>query len=125
MPKKIKPSNEFLLQELIKLHVPESYLASFDLFSVVNKLTCYELIFHEKEEKLPDSLKESNAVLDGFCNPITVLSHSFSLKKIYLVIHRRRWKVSGTDKHFSNTYELHPDGAKITPEMALFFKAFH
>jgi hypothetical protein len=60
--------------------------------------------------------------LDGFCNPLNLLSHSFSLKPVYLSTHRRRWKVSNTGKHYSNEYTLNKDAAKLTPDMAGFLK---
>jgi hypothetical protein len=86
---------------------------------------CHELVLYEKEELIPDELKDhQDIVLDGFCNPINVLSHAFSLKKIYLVVYRRRWKRAGTDEHYSNTYDLYPEGAKITRDLAAFLKGW-
>jgi hypothetical protein len=58
--------------------------------------------------------------LDGFCNPITVLSYDFSTKPVYLVFKRRHWKRSGQDKHFSSQYILSEAAAKVAPEMAGF-----
>jgi hypothetical protein len=47
MAKKQKPSSEELLSELIKIHVPQAYLAHFDLVEVKDKPDCYELVLHE------------------------------------------------------------------------------
>jgi hypothetical protein len=69
MAKKQKPSSEELLRELIKIHVPQAYLAHFDLVEVKDKPDCYELVLHEKEDQVPEVLKGKEVVLDGFCNP--------------------------------------------------------
>jgi len=63
-----------------------------------------------------------DVVLDGFCNPLQLLSHCFTLKPVYLVMKRRRWKRSGSDEHYSNEYELTKDPSKLTPDMAGFLK---
>jgi hypothetical protein len=125
MAKKQRASAEELLLDLIKLHIPEDYVKYFELHEVRNKPDCYELVLHEKEEWLPEELKDKDTVLDGYCNPVIVLSHSFSLKKIYLVVMRRRWKIKGTDKHYSNEYDLYPEGAKITRDFVFFFEGLH
>jgi hypothetical protein len=78
----------------------------------------------EKEAKIPielTALKEE-VVLDGFCNPIDMLSFGFSLGPVYLRIYRRRWKQSNKDKHFSNEYDLHLKGYKLVPELGIFLK---
>jgi hypothetical protein len=66
-------------------------------------------------------LKEE-IVLDGFCNPIEMLSFGFSLGPVYLRIYRRRWKRSNKDKHFSNDYDLQLKGYKLVPELGIFLK---
>ena len=86
MAKIEKPSSEELLRELIKIHVPQEYLAYFDLVEVKDKPDCYELVLHEKvftlyylvacwsyelvlhekEDQVPEVLKGKEVVLDGF-----------------------------------------------------------
>lgn len=65
---------------------------------------------------------KSDVVLDGYYNPLQALSHSFSLKLVFLVMKRRRWKEGGTDKHYSNEYELTNYPSKLTADMAGFLK---
>jgi hypothetical protein len=90
---------------------------------VLEKKDCYELVLHEKESLIPGALEGKEAVPDGFCNPLNILTHSFSLKRIYLVIKRRRWKESDSDLHYSNSYDLQAEGIKMTPHFAAFLKA--
>ena len=123
MSKKVAPKTEQLLQSLLSIHVPSSYLDYFDLYEVTEKKDCYELVLHEKESLVPKVPEGKVSVLDGFCNPLTVLTHSFSLKRIYLIIYRRRWKEAGNGRHYSNDYALHAKGIKMTPHFAAFLKA--
>ncbi|MDR1122405.1 MAG: hypothetical protein LBM08_16040 [Dysgonamonadaceae bacterium] len=122
MSKKVAPQAAELLQSLLSIHVPSSYLNYFELYEVVEKIDCYELVLHEKSELVPGALEGKNAVLDGFCNPLSILTHSFSLKRIYLIIQRRRWKEAGCDPHYSNDYDLQAEGIKMTPHFAAFLK---
>ena len=125
MAKTNSPSAESLLQDLLKMHVPAEYLEYFELYKVIEYDDCFHLVLHEKASQVPKELEGSNAVLDGFVNPLSILSHSFSLKKIVLIVKRRRWKLPGTDQHYSNTYQLHPQGARITPAFSAFLKESH
>lgn len=75
----------------------------------------------EKEEKIPDELTQ-DVVLDGFCNPIEVMSFGFSLGPVYLKIYRRRWKQSNDKKHYSNDYDFTLKGFKMVPELGIFLK---
>lgn len=111
-----------LLPDLLRILVPEDYLENFELIEVRNELTCWEIELHEKVSNIPESLIGKDVVSDGFCNSISIMSHCFSLKKVFLVIHRRRWKESGSKQHYSNEYEFTPGGAKITKELAAFLK---
>lgn len=120
--KKTTPKAEEMLSELMSILVPSEYLLNFELSGVSNKPDCWEIELRESITQVPEVLKDKDVVLDGFCNPITIMSHCFSLKKVFLVIYRRRWKERGSTEHFSNTYGFTPGGAKITKEMAAFLK---
>ena len=53
-----------------------------------------------------------DVVLDGYCNPIEMQSHSFVCKPVYLRCYRRRYRRSNSDIHCSNEYELTLKGVK-------------
>jgi len=109
--------------ELSLMMVPRDFLDFFEVYEVKNLSNEWQLILHEKEHLIPQVLKDKEAVvLDGFCNPLQILSHCFSLKPVYLIIKRRRWKYSNTNEHYSNEYELTKNSAKLTPDMANFLK---
>lgn len=123
MGQKKKHSDQDLLFELAKMMVPLEFLEYFSVFEVKELKSEWRIILHEKETLIPGNLKEQeDIVLDGYCNPIHILSHCFSLKPVFLVFMRRRWKQSGTDIHYSNTYSFTKDSAKTTNEMAGFLK---
>jgi hypothetical protein len=125
MAKKTKVSTEDLLSTLLSIHVPTEYLSFFELEGVNNKPDSWELVLVEKSDLIPKELAGKEAVLDGFCNPVSVLTQSFSLKKIYLLVKRRRWKAPSSPIHYSNSYELHEKGIKMTKDFAAFLKAIH
>jgi hypothetical protein len=124
MAKLQKASSEELIKKILGIHIPSQYLEYFELFDVIDRQDCYELVLVEKEDIIPQELIGKDIVLDGFCNPITILSHSFSMKRIYLICKRRRWKERGQSEHYSNEYDLHENGAKITPHFASFLKMY-
>jgi len=120
---KKKVSHQDLNFELSLMMVPRDFLDFFEVYEVKNLSNEWQLILHEKEHLIPQVLKDKEAVvLDGFCNPLQILSHCLSLKPVYLIIKRRRWKYSNTNEHYSNEYELTKNSAKLTPDMANFLK---
>lgn len=127
--KTIQPSTEELLNKLATIMVPKEYLDNFSISDVKEYSDRWQVELEEHKNNIPDKIKdvEGIIVLDGFCDPISIVSHCFSLKEVVLRVKRRRWKLRKVDKeqmegHYSNTYELHPEGAKITRELASFLK---
>ena len=123
MGQKKKQTKQDISYELARMMVPTDFLEYFEVYEIKELSSEWQVVLHEKEVLLPDKLKgKADVVLDGFCNPVTLLSHCFSIKPIYLVMKRRRWKQAGTAMHFSNEYTLTKDSAKLTPDMAGFLK---
>lgn len=109
-------------EEVLKILIPAEYLEDFEPNSVENKPDEWVIELVEKEDRVPEALTGKEAVLDGYNNEIDILTHAFSLKKIYLRLIRRRWKEKGTTKHYSNEYNLHIPGMKTTKEFRDFLK---
>jgi len=103
--------------------VPLDFLEYFEIVEVKEQSSEWQIILHEREHLLPDKLKGiADVALDGYCNPLLLLSHCFTLKPVYLIMKRRRWKRSGTDIHYSNDYTLTKDPSKLTPDRAGFLE---
>ena len=111
-----------ILGQVVKLLVPEEYLQDFYVNHISENKEEWVLELVEKEDRIPKPLEGKEAVFDGYCNSIDILTHAFSLKKIYLRMYRRRWKESGTTKHYSNDYDLTIPGMKTTREFRDFLK---
>lgn len=123
MGQKKKQPNQDIGFELSRMMVPRDFLDYFEVYEVKELSNEWQIILHEKENLVPDKLKDKpDVVFDGFCNPLQLLSHCFTLKPVYLVMKRRRWKQAGTDTHYSNEYTLTKNAAKLTPDMAGFLK---
>lgn len=111
-----------LAEESYKIFVPEEYLVDFEVNHIENNPQEWVIELVEKEDRIPKALSGKEVVLDGYNNEIDILTHAFSLKKIYLRLVRRRWKEKGTTKHYSNEYNLHIPGMKTTKEFRDFLK---
>lgn len=116
------PRQQNLSEEVYKVLIPSEYLADFEVNHIENKPEEWVIELVEKDDRIPKVLQGKEAVLDGYCNEIDILTHAFSLKKIYLRLIRRRWKEKGTTKQYSNTYNLHIPGMKTTKEFRDFLK---
>ena len=109
---------------LIGLFVPANILEDFEVWDGFKRGENWVIELREKEDRVPRALLDSkeSIVLDGFCNPVEMLSFGFSLGPVYLQIYRRRWKKSNEDQHFSNEYDLQLKGYKMVPELGIFLK---
>jgi len=111
------------MNDLLKSMLPKDICEHFDAVSINKTGYGYEMILEEYSKFVPSELSDvSPIVLDGFCNPIELLHFSIKGKPLYLKIFRRRWKLSGSKIHYSNSYSLHPEGVKATHEFASFLK---
>jgi hypothetical protein len=125
MGRKVKQfkSPEELYDKMSRMLVPENILADFDITDANQLKDIWQIELHEKSNRVPIELqKREDVVFDGFCNPVEMLSHSFVLKPVYLKLYRRRWKLSNSDKHYSNTYDFTLKGLKMVPELGVFLK---
>jgi hypothetical protein len=112
-----------LFQDLLSSLLPSTIYQYFSPVSITEKAHGIELRMEECVELVPTELSGSlSVVLDGFCNPLELLHFSMKGKPLYLKLYRRRWKESGSSKHYSNVYDLHPEGVKATHEFASFLK---
>jgi hypothetical protein len=103
--------------------VPAHILEHFDIWDAHEYKERWVIEMREKEGLIPKELSDSSdIVLDGYCNPIEALSHSFVCKPVYLRLYRRRYKRSNRDEHFSNEYDVTLKGVRMVPEMGLFLK---
>jgi len=120
-----KKESSALLSTLIGMFVPANILQDFEVWDAYGTKGNWIIELREKEGRIPKELQDkevSMIVLDGFTNPIDMLSFGFSLGPVYLRIYRRKWKESNTDKHFSNEYDLQLKGYKMVPELGIFLK---
>jgi len=89
MGQKKKQVQPDILFELSRMMVPRDFLEYFEIFDVKELKREWQITLHEKEHLIPAILKDKpDTVLDGFCNPIQILSHCFTLKPVYLVMKR-------------------------------------
>ena len=111
------------MHTLLQSILPQEIYLHFELKSLSEQHHGYEMVLEESVALVPAALVHKPCiVLDGFCNPLELLHFSIKGKPLYLRIFRRRWKESGSARHYSNRYNLHPEGVKATHEFASFLK---
>ena len=121
--RKPRPSTDTLLETVSRMLVPTYILEDFEIYGAKEYPTYWTIELREKASRIPVELRDcKEVVFDGYCNPIETLSHSFVCKPIYLKVYRRRYKRSGEDTHYSNSYDLTLKGVKMVPELGLFLK---
>lgn len=121
--RKRKNTGEALTTLLHTMLVPEYILKDFDIVDAYKEPDRWMIELEEKEARIPKELIGfEDIILDGFCNSVEVISHSFSLGPVFLKIYRRRWKRKNTTAHYSNEYDLRLKGVKLVPEMGIFLK---
>ena len=121
--RKQAPSASELFPTISRLLVPEHILEYFEIYGAEEFPSHWMIELREKEGILPAELSEcKDIVFDGYENPVETLSHSFVCKPIYLRVYRRRYKRSGSNQHYSNTYDLSLKGVKMVPELGIFLK---
>jgi hypothetical protein len=117
-----KSSQADLLATMSTILIPQEYLKDFEVSDIENRPSEWVIDLIEKEDRVPEVLKGKGVVLDGYCNPISLMTNAFAGKKIYLQMHRRRWKEPSSNTHYSNEYDLHLPGMKTTKEYSAFLK---
>ena len=104
------------------IFLPDEYRENFHVDQMEELSNEYRVTVLEKEEKIPKELSGKEAVLDGYCNVLEIIDYPFHGKLMYLRIYRRKWKEKGKQESFSNTYNLHPNGCKLTTGFGNFLK---
>jgi hypothetical protein len=118
-PQPVEKLFSTVMTMLVPAHIPEH----FEMWDAQESRDRWVIAMHEKAGRIPSELAcYEDVVLDGYCNPIEMLSHSFVCKPIYLRLYRRRYKRSNTDRHYSNEYDVALRGVKMVPELGIFLK---
>lgn len=86
--------NTTTIQSLHELLSSETISSHFEAKDIKEFSEHIEIRLEELAKLVPKELSESRGkiVLDGFCNPIELLSFPLKGKALYLNLYRRRWK---------------------------------
>ena len=110
---------------LIELIVPSELLLHFEYEGHEEFGGVYRIHMVEKKDvsHIPKKiLHTGKAVLDGYMNSLELQTYPLKGKEVFLLLRRRRWKVKGTEKGYSNIYNFHKKGMKATREFGSFLK---
>jgi len=112
-------------KDLIGMLIPEEILEHFDFTGYELNGGSYIFYMVEKSDTshIPKTILTSGkAVLDGYMNPLELQTYPIKGKEVFLHLKRRRWKIKGTKKGYSNTYNFHREGMKATKKFGDFLK---
>jgi len=115
---------EELLKQLLSGIVPKEWTEIFEIESFKESEKEFNIVLVEKEDLVPEDIKEEDWVLNGYCRTLELMGFPLKGKPTYIKIKKRRWKIRGQSKSYTNTYDLYLDGVKATKEFALFLKEF-
>lgn len=115
-------TSEDLLKELLAGIIARDWIEKFELKEVKEKNKEFSILLVEKEELVPKEIKKRDWVLNGYCRTVELLSFPLKGKATYIKIKKRRWKIRGESKCYTNSYDLYFNGVKATKEFALFLK---
>lgn len=102
---------------------PDEITNHFEIIKIKEHKDSVEIILEELKELVPAEMgKEKPIILDGYCNPVEIQTFALKGKPTYIKLYRRRWKYQGETEHYSNTYQLHPEGVKATSDFGAFLK---
>ena len=77
--RKEAPPVEQLYDTVSRMLVPAHILKDFDIYDAKESKARWVIEMYEKEDRIPEALRGySDVVLDGYCDPIEMLSHSFA-----------------------------------------------
>ena len=116
---------EELFNSFSKLFVPSEILTHFEVTGLEEIGGVIQIELKEKKDAnhIPKQiLKEGKAVLDGFCNKIEIQTFPAQGKEVFLTLYRRKWKIKGTTKSYSNRYDFTEKGMKATKDFGAFLK---
>lgn len=116
---------EALFKSMSKLFVPIEILEHFELTALEEKGGVIIIELEEKKDAthIPKQIvRDGKAVLSGYCNKVEIQTFPAQGKEVFLTLYRRKWKVKGTTKTYSNSYRFTEKGMKATKKFGAFLK---
>jgi hypothetical protein len=112
-------------QKILEFLTPEEWQSTFELSEIIQKEKEINLILREKKNLIPKELIGKDVVLNGYCNFVEIIDFPFRGKAMYFKFYRRRWKEKNAKEDFSNNYEFHRPGMKVSDKFASFLKGLN
>lgn len=110
------------MNEELNVLIPKEWRNCFALTKLIEKKKEMSMVLTEREECIPDPLRGTDHVLNGYMEPIEIIDFPLRGKLMYITFLRRRWKKRGETKSYFNTYTFHRPGMKTTNEFGNFLK---
>ena len=112
-------------RDLISLLVPDYILEHFDYEGLEEFSQVIRIYLTEKKDPKhypKEIFGKGKRIENGFMNPLELQTFPTKGKEVFLVLKRRRWRISGSNKSYFNTYSFFEQGMKATREFGAFLK---
>lgn len=113
------------MKDIITLIVPKDILEHFSYHDYHESGGVYiiELVEKDDVKHIPKAiLRQGKYALNGYMNPIELQTYPLQGKEVFLRLTRRKWKVQGTTRSYSNEYNFNLPGMKATIDFGVFLK---
>ncbi len=114
-----------MLTDLINLFVPSYILEHFEYqhYEEISGVIRIHLVERTDSAHCPKSISgKGKYSLNGYMNPVELQTFPTQAKEVFLVLHRRRWKLVGDNTSHYNEYDFYQEGMKATKEFSAFLK---
>lgn len=113
-------------KDILGSFLPKVVVDWFDIVDIRDDEKAMRMDIYLDEKKIiPDEIKNSQVVSDGFTQECVVQDFPIRGRGVYLHIRRRKWKDKDTGTIYSRKFDLQHTGTELTHEFVAFLKGTH
>lgn len=110
-------------KDILERFLPKVVVDWFDITGIKEDENTMRMDIYLDEKKIvPDELKASQVVSDGFTQECVIQDFPIRGKGVYLHVRRRKWKDKLTGAIYSRKFDLQHKGTELTHEFVAFLK---
>lgn len=110
-------------KDILERFLPKVIVDWFDITGIKDDENAMRMDIYLDEKKIvPDELKASQVVSDGFTQECVIQDFPIRGRGVYLHVRRRKWKDKLTGVIYSRKFDLQHKGTELTHEFVAFLK---
>lgn len=113
-------------KDILGSFLPKVVVDWFDIVDIRDNQKAMRMDIYLDEKKIiPDEIKNSQVVSDGFTQECVIQDFPIRGRGVYLHVRRRKWKDKDTGTIYSRKFDLQHTGTELTHEFVAFLKGTH